>query len=108
MIQPFQVYFPGAQLEIKIVLPIPFRRCLLSGTFHRVYIRLRQSLKGLQADNEAAQHKKSMNVFDVHRYPLLIRLAFLLWRYAEKLTRTVVYHNSHFAVLRYATLYTAI
>lgn len=70
MIEPFQMYFPGAQLEIKIMLPIPFRNGLLNAGFRRARILLGQSLKRLQADNEAAQHEKSMNVFDVHHYPL--------------------------------------
>ena len=53
-------------LEVKIVLPIPFRRSLLSACGRRTGSLLRDPLKGLQNDNQAARHEISPNVFDVH------------------------------------------
>src|ERR1039457_3742346 len=62
-----QVIFPFTQKRLKIVLLIPFL-CLRYG-FRWVCILLREPLKGLQDDNQAAHHRISPNLFDVHHGP---------------------------------------
>ena len=57
--------FPIANLEVKIVLPIPLRKSLLNARFRYVCILLRDSQKGLQDDNQAAHQEISPNVVDV-------------------------------------------
>jgi len=46
------VSFPGANMEIKIVLPISLKDCP-----RRVRIRLWRRLSGLQGESQAAQQK---------------------------------------------------
>ena len=69
MNEPLQVNLPAAQLEIKIVLPIPFR-ARLPGGWRRAGVLLGDSPAGLERDNQAAQQEKNLDVFAVHRRPL--------------------------------------
>src|ERR1700686_1963683 len=66
MHQAPEVSFPSANLEVKIVLPVPFRGSLPGACSRRAGILLRESWNGLQGDNQTAHHEISRNVFDVH------------------------------------------
>jgi len=63
MSEALQMNFPGADLEIEIVLSIMFRGSLLDGGFRRIRILLRMSAKGIEDKNQAARHEISPNVF---------------------------------------------
>jgi len=47
MLEALQVNFPSADLEVKTVLPIPFRGSELNASFHRICILLCESLNRL-------------------------------------------------------------
>src|SRR5712671_3281352 len=70
MIEALQANFPGADLEVKIVLPIMLRARLLNTSFRCARILRCESLKRLQNGNQAAHHEISPNVFNVHPYLL--------------------------------------
>src|ERR1700737_1862796 len=72
------VSFPGTDIEVKIVLPVPFRRSLLSACCRRTGIPLCKSLKGLQDDNQSTEREIGPNLYDVHHCrPKLLRLSCL-------------------------------
>ena len=55
--------FPSADLEIKIVLPVPFGGSLLSACCRRAGILLCKALKWLQGDNQVAHQEINLNAF---------------------------------------------
>src|SRR5208283_2960319 len=70
--------FPGAELEIEIMLSIPLRGSWLRAGFRCVRILLCAPLKWLQHDNQAEHHEQGLNPFDVHHCLLLTPLSIRL------------------------------
>ena len=86
--------FPGTRLKVKIVLSISFHGTVLNAGLRRVWILLREPLRGLQDESEAANQEIGSNIFDVHRHPFKFACC-------ANLTWLVVCHNSHSSLLRY-------
>src|SRR5216683_393027 len=116
MHQTPEVSFPTTNLEVEILLPIPFGGRVLKARSRCVRILLGESSKGLQDENQATHQEISSNVFDFHCYLLpftsLSRQGGQLSAldhgrscearcHARKIARGVVCNNIHFDLLRY-------
>src|SRR6266566_2712556 len=94
MHQASEVSFPSTNLEVEIVLPIPFG--VLKAVYRCPRILLCESMKGLHDDNEAARKDTSRNAFQgVHE---CLRAP----GHAVRLARIVAYQNTHSRLIRYS------
>ncbi len=59
MQQPPQVSFPSADLEVKIMLPVPFRGRVSNAGARYIWILLSESLSRLKDDNQAVHQGAS-------------------------------------------------